>query len=301
MWQNPIAHRPFDWPILLLLYTVIAAIVLDLTVRFQVRDAGSLLLLGSAYALIQSAALNPGVFVSFPVTLLVRGLGLQTAAGVYGLLLFVLVMRGKPLEPLHLLGAVAIGVLWGLWVHWFPLQTAVGWGSVDLPTAQLYALIPLIVVGVLFFVIGPRFRILREKQFELILWERVAVVVPLFITVMLGIAQNLIPFFPLLVIIVIGAYVGWALNFQRDGYDPSILAEIMFAAPNLITYIIFAVVFLVSGVLAYGAITDVDSVIGNILYYLVLGFGTLALPLGSVLIFFSYLKRRSEEKAEEES
>ncbi|MBX3084700.1 MAG: hypothetical protein KF716_23900 [Anaerolineae bacterium] len=301
MWQNPVAHRPFDWPILLILYVALAAIMLDLTVRFQVRDPGSMLLIGTAYALIHAAALNPGVFVSFPVTLLVRGLGLQTAAGVYALLLFVIVMRGKQLVPWHLLGAVAIGVLWGVWLHWFPLQTAVGWGLVPLATAQTYAVILLVAVGLLFFFVGPRFRVIREKQFELLWWERAVAIVPLFIAVLIGMVQNLIPIFPLLVIIAMGAYVGWALNFQRYGYDPSILAEIMFAAPNLINYVAFSVVFFVTGVLAYGLIVDKDTLIGNILYYVVLGFGTLALPTASVLIFFTYLNRRSQEKAEEDA
>ena len=301
MWQNPVAHRPFDWPVLLILYVALAAILLDLTVRFQVRDAGSLLLVGSAYALAQSAALNPGVFVSFPITLLVRGFGLQTAAAVYGLLFFIIVIRGKALVPWHLLGAVAIGVLWGVWVHWFPLQPAVGWGAVELSTAQTYVVIPLVVVGFLFWLLGSRFRVVREKQFELLLWERIAVVVPLFLAVLIGMAQNLIPFFPLLVMIAVGAYIGWALTFQRSGYDPSLLAEVMFSAANLLNYVIFSAVFFIAGAVAYGMITDKDSLLGTLVYYLVLGFGTLALPLGSVLIFFSYLNRRAREKAEDEA
>jgi hypothetical protein len=297
MWQNPLVRRPLDWLGVAVLYVALAALLLDFTVRFQVRHPSSLLLLGGAYAVLQSATLNPGVFDSFPITLVVRGLGLQTAAAVYGLLLFVTVMRGKQPGPWHWLGAVAIGAIWGIWLHWYPLQAGVNWGLVPLATGQTYAALLLISVGVLFFVIGPRFRVVREDRLQLVLWERVSVAAVLFVALLLAMAQALIPLLPLLVLIALGAYIAWALNFQRGGYDPSLLAQITFAAPNLITYITLAVVFFVVGSLSYGLIADRDSLVGVVVYYLVLAFGALGLPAASVLIFFAHLNRRAQETA----
>ena len=44
----------------------------------------------------------------------------------------------------------------------------------------------LVVIGVLFFAIGPRFRVVREKQFELVWWEQIVAIVPLFIALLIG-------------------------------------------------------------------------------------------------------------------
>ncbi|MBX3064255.1 MAG: hypothetical protein KF726_14860 [Anaerolineae bacterium] len=295
MWQNPPSRQPVDWIALYILYVMLAALLLDFVVRFQARDVASLLLVSGAYALIQSAVLNPGALSNLPISLVVRGLGLQTAAAFYGLLFFVLVMRGRQPDALQVIGALAIGLLWGAWLHWYPIQQSVAWGEVALQTAQLYALLFLVIIGVLFFAIGPRFRVVREKQFELVWWEQIVAIVPLFIALLIGMVQNVIPAIPLIVVVAIGAFVGWALSYQRGGYEPSILAEMMFAAPNLITHIVLSLIFLGAGTLAYSLIQDKDSVVGVILYFLVLGFGVLWLPAASVLIFLKYLNNRNRE------
>jgi hypothetical protein len=275
---------------------MLAALLLDFTVRFQARNIASLLMVSGAYALIQSAVLNPGTLANLPISLLVRGLGLQTAAAVYGLLFFVLVMRGKQPDGLQVIGALAIGLLWGGWLHWYPLQDSVQWGEVSLANAQAYAVVFLVLIGLLFFLIGPRFRVVKEKQFELLWWERIVVVVPLFAALLIGMLQNVIPAVPLIVIALIGAFVGWALIFQREGYEPSILAEMMFSAPNMITHIVLSFVFFAAGTLAYGLIQDKDAEVGVVIYVLVLGFGVLWLPAASVLIFMKYLSSRSAKQ-----
>src|SRR5438105_1605861 len=124
MWQTPLARSLLDWPILLVLYTGLAAIIMDLVVRFQANGPATLLLVAGICGLVSSSIINGSAFESLPYSLISRGLGLQTAAGLYGLLLFVSVMRGKQVEPLQVAGAVAVGVLWGVWVHWYPLRAA---------------------------------------------------------------------------------------------------------------------------------------------------------------------------------
>jgi hypothetical protein len=294
MWQNPVARTWGEWPLRLVVYVALAAWMLDFAVRFQVRGPATLLLLSTAYALMHSATLNPGAFDNFPITLVVRGLGLQIAAAVYGLLLFVVVMRGRQPDGLQVLAAVGIGLVWGIWTHWYPLQTSVAWGLVSLETAQTYLLVALVIVGVLFWVIGPRFRVVRERDFELVWWERVIAVVPLFVALLAGMIQNVIPFLPLLPMIAVGVFVGWALNWQRGGYEPSLLAQLMFAAPNLITYVVVSIIFLAVGTLSYGLIADKDSILGIIVYVLVLGFGAAALPGASLLIFWRYYTLRNQ-------
>jgi hypothetical protein len=295
MWQNPPARNILEWPILLLLYLPLAAILMDLVVRFQANDPPSLLLVSGVYGLgaatiINHSAFSPDLQTLFSENLIynlvVRAMALQTGAGLYGLLLFVVVMRGKQVEPLHIIGAAAIGILWGIWVHWYPIRTAANWGLVRIETAHLYILAALGIIGVLVFAVAPRFRFIREEQMQLLWWERGIVGVPLFIALVVGMIQEVIPFLQLLLVIGIIAYMIWALSNQLRDYDPSVLAEMLFAAPNAVSFIILAVVFLVAGTLAYTLVDGPDSPIGLGAYLVALAFGAAWLPGASLLIFW---------------
>ena len=300
MWQNPPAHQLIDWPALLILYTALAAILIDLTVRFQARGPAALLLVSGVYGLVSSAIISHSAFDNLPLSLMVRGMGLQTGAGLYGLLLFISVMRGKQVEPLQIAGAAGIGALWGIWVHWYPIRTVANWGLVPIETATLYVLPALVIVGLLLLVAAPRFRFFREKQMELLWWEAIVAGIPLFIALMVGMLQESIPFLWLLVVVGVGAFMVWALSYRKRGFEPSVLAEITFAAPNAITYIVLAITFLVAGTLAYGLIDNADSPIGIGVYLLVLAFGFAWLPGASLLIFWRAFREQTAPIEDEE-
>jgi hypothetical protein len=195
-------------------------------------------------------------------------------------------MRGKQVEPLHIAGAAAIGILWGIWVHWYPIRTAANWGLVPIESAHLYILAAFGIIGVLVFAVAPRFRFIREEQMQLLWWERGVVGVPLFIALVVGMIQEVIPFLQLLLVIGIIAYMIWALSNQLRDYDPSILAEMLFAAPNAVSFFILAVVFLVAGTLAYPLVDGPDSPVGLGTYLVILAFGAAWLPGASLLIFW---------------
>src|SRR5690349_3530402 len=99
MWNNPPPRSVIEWPVLLILYIALAAIMMDVVARFQVNTVATLLLTSALYGLIVSVIINHSAFddlAAGPFAFLVRGLGLQTAAGLYGILLFVIIMRGRP-------------------------------------------------------------------------------------------------------------------------------------------------------------------------------------------------------------
>ncbi len=293
MWQNPPARPALDWPALLVLYVALAAILMDLTVRFQANGLASLFLVSGLYGLVSAAIINHSAFVTLPYSLIAQGLAMQTGAGFFGLLLYVSVMRGKQVEPLQLAGAVALGALWGIWVHWYPLRTtAANYQPVTIETATLYIVPALIAIGLLVIAVAPRFRFFREDQMLLRWWEAIAVGVPLFVALVVGMLQALIPFEWLLVMIAIGGFAVWALSNDQHGYEPSILAEATFAAPNAVTYIVLAVLFLVAGTLSYSLVTDKDSPVGIAVYLVVLACGAAWLPGSSLLIFLQFLRRQ---------
>jgi hypothetical protein len=293
MWQNPLDRSLLDWGVLLVLYVALAAILMDLAVRFQANGLASLLLVSGLYGLVSAAIINHSAFVALPYSLVVQCLAMQTGAGFYGLLLYVSVMRGKPVEPLYIAGAALLGAIWGIWVHWYPLRSAANLPSVAIETATLYILTAMVVVGILVMWIAPQFRFFREDQMALQWWEAIVAGVPLFAALVVGTAQSLIPFEWLLVMIGIGAFIVWMLSNGQHGYDPSILAEATFAAPNAVTYVVLAVAFLVAGTLSYGLVTDKDSPVGIAVYLIVLACGAAWLPGASFLKFLQFFRRQS--------
>src|SRR5262249_3900728 len=144
-----------------------------------------------------------------PYALLIHGLGLQTAAGLYGLLLFIFVMRGKQPTLAQAIIAGAIGILWGIWVHWYPIQEQINWGLVPIEVATQYMILGLLVVGLSFTFVTPRFRFFREEEMQMKWWEAIVAGLPLFIALIIGMLQNIIPDLWLAILIAVGAFIVW--------------------------------------------------------------------------------------------
>jgi hypothetical protein len=291
MWPNPPARALIDWPFVLVLYVALAAILMDLTVRFQAHGIATILLVSGLCGLVSGAIISRSTFSALPYSLIAQGLGLQTGAMLFGLLLYVSIMRGKQVNALQVAAAAVIGVLWGIWVHWSPLRSG-RWGLVPIETAQLYMLPALLLIGVLVAVVAPRFRFFREQQMELTWWEAIVAGAPLFITLIVGTFQDVIPFLWMIAVIAIGGFIVWTLFQSRGGYEPSILAEALFAAPNTITYIVLAITFLMAGTVAYSFVTDADSPIGIVVYLITLACGFTWLPGASVLLLLQVLRQQ---------
>ncbi|MBE2195536.1 MAG: hypothetical protein IAE83_15285 [Anaerolinea sp.] len=292
MWQNPPRRAWFEWIALYVLYTALGAIFLDLAVRFQVRTPASLGLSSGVYGMAACAIINHTAYENIPFGLLARGMGLQVGAGFLALMTFLIVMRGKRPDPLQVGLAGVVGVAWGLWMHWYPIQPNVNWGLVTLESAQIYLLAPLLVMGALFQFGAPRFGTFREGMFALQWWEAILVGAPLFIALMVGMINGAIPFLPLLIPAAVIAFCVWALRWQmrRRGYEPSILANITFIAPNLLTYVAMAAALIFVGSLAYPLIDGAGSPFGVALYFVVTGFGSAWLPFACGLIFWELLR-----------
>jgi hypothetical protein len=103
-------------------YVVIAAVLLDLMVRFQVRELFGLLLLAGVYALLISWTLNPVVTLQeIPIHLMTRVMGAQFMAGAAGLGLFAVLLRDRPPKVTLIALSALAGAFWGVWVAGYPL------------------------------------------------------------------------------------------------------------------------------------------------------------------------------------
>ncbi len=286
MWQNPPSHSLLEWAVRAIEYTALAAILIDVTVRFQAHEIAALLLVGGLYGLVCATIVTHNALESLPLTLIVRAMGLQTGAGLYGLLFFLIVMRGRQVEPREIGGAVAIGLAWGIWIKWYPVQPSVAWGDVPIETATLYFVAAFVIIGLLIVLVGPRFRVVREQELQLLWWEWIITGAPLAIGLIAGMLDvTVIPVLPLVLIIAISGFVIGALMLQKFGFEPSIMSQVLITVPNGQNYIILALAFLVAGTLGATLIgSNPTSLIGAGLYIGIAAIGSLWLPAVSALV-----------------
>ncbi len=134
-WAMPAARPVWAWPLLLIGYAALAAILLDLAARFRLREGYGVLALAGLAALAAALLFNPGyALANPPLTWFSRALG---ALGLGGLLALLALLRlARPVGGrgalLAMLLAAPLGVLWGFWARWSPLALDAG----ALPTGR---------------------------------------------------------------------------------------------------------------------------------------------------------------------
>jgi hypothetical protein len=290
VWQNPTARAWYEWLILAVLYIALGSFLLDVIVRFQVHTPAAIGLACGVYGLLSGSIVNHGAYHNVPIGLIVRVLGLQVGAAFLALMLFLYVMRGVS-PPLLAIGAAAlVGIAWGIWTAWYPAQPNISWAVPSRQIAQLYLIIPLVALGALYAFFMPRFEVLRELNLSLLWWEMIACGAPLFLSLMIGVLNNVIPVLELLLPAAIFAFCLWALRFQQPESDPSILAQITFSAPSLITYVLLIAPLILVGIIAFDAANGDFFAVGTLLYIIVAGFGSAWLPFASGLLFWTVLR-----------
>ncbi len=290
VWQNPTAREWYEWLVLGVLYVALGSFLLDVIVRFQVHTPAAIGLACGVYGVVSGSLINHGAYHNMPIGLIVRVLGLQVGAGFLALMLFIIVMRGMSPHPLALGASALVGVAWGIWAAWYPTLPNIAWEVPIRQIAQLYLIVPLIGLGALYTFFMPRFEVLRELNLSLLWWEMILCGVPLFLSLIVGILNNTIPALGLILPAAILAFCLWALRFQQPESNPSILAQITFSAPSLITYVLLVAPLIIFGIVAFDATRGDLFAVGNLLYIIVAGFGSAWLPFASGLIFWMVLR-----------
>jgi hypothetical protein len=163
LWTLPERTALVDGAAAALGYLALAALLLDLGVRFRVRGVYGLLGLAGIYALGYSLLINPAsAFADLPRTLFTRVLGANALIGLGGLLILILTGTLRPRRPLlPSIGAAALGTAWGMWARWSP---AVITGRLDGPEAPLTLAVAL-AVGLL--AVFGALRLMRAPEADL--------------------------------------------------------------------------------------------------------------------------------------
>ncbi|GAB4571683.1 MAG: hypothetical protein Kow0077_09040 [Anaerolineae bacterium] len=120
--SDPLALDALAWATRLVLYTLTAALMLDLMGRFEVGELFGWLVIGGLYGLINGALITGSAFDDLPISLITRPLGLHTlGGGMLALAWLFWLLDGRGITPLRLIVVAGAGLLQGVWVQTYPL------------------------------------------------------------------------------------------------------------------------------------------------------------------------------------
>ncbi len=120
VWQRPLHFSAGQWLGWAVLYLALAALTLDLLVRFRANEPLSLLLLAGLYGLLNGTLISHITTRDLPVSLIVRPLAVQPLAFLGALAALRILLGGQRVRWGAALIAAVGGLAWGVWVRWLP-------------------------------------------------------------------------------------------------------------------------------------------------------------------------------------
>lgn len=233
LWTHPLERPLSEWLLLLPGYAALAALMLDIAVRYRLRDVYDVMILAAIYGLLAGLLLNPQTALALlPDTVVTRILGGHTLLGaeMFGLLLALTDARSKRYRRLLLLASLWLGFYWGIWVRWSPVFTDVSNVVADPVTMSVLGVLSVAAIFALVAWVRPRVQPLTVPDLSLSIAEWGGVLVILIGLFMLRVAQGTVSFnaLALVLALVIGCMsVLWFRRSPRgkillDGHIPPV-------------------------------------------------------------------------------
>jgi hypothetical protein len=273
LWNDPASRTVLDWVLLVFGYVAVSAVVLDLGVRYRVRDIFGLLVLAGVYGLLNGALLNPQTaLLEVPRTLVTRVLGGHTLLGL-GVLGLLLTLNRTHSHPRWIAVGV-IGLLWGVWVRWLPTLADTVTTDVPLLVMLVYGL-----AGVMVFtMLVPRVNT-PAQRLTIVEWGIVGAIQALLFV------RNTLPTvdaFALIVVGVLAAFCVLLLWFQKRDRGAMLFDSVI--GSTWMVVLTLGGVFLATGVVGY--LLPLGSVPELLTPYVALftAFGVVWLPSVSLVL-----------------
>jgi hypothetical protein len=252
-WSNdPLTYDVREWLVLAAIYTALAGLMLDFMARFRVGDGLGLLVVAGVYGLLNGSLIAHSAFTHLPISLVSRPLGLHTLGGGLLALLFLgWLLDGRGPVWWRVVALVVIGLLWGIWVHWFPLLDTNRFVVPSLGTALALVAGGLAVLGLLLVVMRGR-SVESVEAFRLGWWEWIIVGGVLGAAFLFGAAVGAIGRQDGTILGALFGYLIVLLYFQRGQRRESLLRRVLSVRPiGLAGYAVYAVAMMLPAVVGY--------------------------------------------------
>lgn len=284
-WQYASQYDAFDWIALIGLYFAMAAILLDVMVRWHVQDVLGLLLVAGIFGLTESALISARLFDNLPISLVFYGTGLETVMFLLAFGSFLYLSTARPASAWLVGLAALVGLGWGIWVRGYPelehVQQAVPSLDVALPAVVIALLGNLLV---LFVVPPPKKMSFQDWLLEPYEWAAAGGI--LGVTLALRLVDGSIPGVGIALVAMIITMIVLILWFTRQTHKENWLRFLNPPQqPLLYGWIYMLIAFMLMGWAGYHLPQENDNPIQTtILFGLLVFFGAIWLPVVSVLI-----------------
>lgn len=235
-------------------YGLLAILMLDLAMRYRVRDLFDSMALIAVTGLLAGLLITPDItFADFPRTLATRALGGHSLTTAIAFGLFLLLLKATPSYRTRALAALAwIGFYWGTWMRWTPIYGTLFQQPVSL--SLMFAVI-CIWVGSVLFIYGLLLQSrasFNPADFRLSFIPLLLMFAALLSLFAIQVSRRLIdPTALLITLIIIG--VGWVILWFRRSPQHAALLEthLPIQHPPLRWFLLAAAVFIGLTLLAY--------------------------------------------------
>jgi hypothetical protein len=301
LWTNPPGRAITEWLLLVPGYVALATLLLDLILRYRVRDLIGAMLLAGVYGLLASLLINPQTaLIDLSYTLVTRVMGGHTLLGLEMIGLFLALTGGsRGNRYLLIAGSGVVGLAWGFWVRWFPVLDARPFGEVSLATMLAYGAAGMVLIYVCLRLAASHTASASPGDLKLSWRALGTLVIVLLILFVVRLLQGVIDVAALIAIPALAALCLVILWFRKSSREDSLLDRRIPVRPLSLLWIVAAGAFLVGmGVLAYNLpLFEVGNL--NQLTLVILGFtayGMGWLPLVCLILGVRAAARLTRER-----
>ncbi len=285
LWTQP--TRPLiDWALLALGYLALSGLLLEIAARYRLRDAFGLLTLAGIYGMVNGLILNPATaLIDVPRTLITRAMGGHAAAGLVALALFLALTRGGLRRRggliAALLLALIVGVAWGTWAHWSPVEFS-GEAASSPESLALFAGIGIVLIA-LASVYAGRTGAPLDLRLGAPGWAFTLIVLIGLLSI--HAAQGEIDALALVIIVTLTVFSIMILWFQQRKKGSTLLDAVGSEPPSLRRLAPLVIAFALAGAVGYGLPRgELDSDPITLIGALFTAYGLVWLPAVSIVL-----------------
>ncbi len=252
LWTSPTTRPIFDWGLLALGYLALSSLLLELAARFRLRDVFGLLALAGIYGMLNGLILNPdSALIDVPRTLITRAMGAHAATGLIALALFLLLTRGGLRSRMTAIAALGltliVGVGWGAWARWSPVEFA----GLDASTPESLALVACISMALIALTLAAARRVSAPVDLRLDARGWAFTLIVLIGLLVIHLAQGAIDPLSLAIIVTLTIFSIMICWFQQRKKGMTLLDPVGSEPPSWAPVLLLIIVFAAAGVVGF--------------------------------------------------